>query len=169
MLMDSEDHTITIHGAPTSFFYKEGFLFRGSEASCWRSQGSIGHPVVGEGWECGEKQLRGEPQNVTFKPAEKTGTCSSERVDGVGVRLRRLISRAAPRWRRPLPSERTGGPPPLNVNSGLGSGLKGVPLLTSRATTQFVLRSPTHPRRGRCQPAGSSLQRKSTSPVLNCV
>lgn len=44
-----------------------------------------------------------------------------ERVDGVGVRLRGLISRVAPRQRRPLPSERTRGPPPLNVNFGLRS------------------------------------------------
>lgn len=45
-----------------------------------------------------------------------------ERVDGVSVRLRGLISRVAPRQRQPLPSEGTRGPPPLNVNSGLGSG-----------------------------------------------
>lgn len=45
-----------------------------------------------------------------------------EQVDGVGVRLRGLISRVALRRRRPLPSKRTRGPPPLNVNSGLGSG-----------------------------------------------
>lgn len=83
--MDAEDHDITIHGAAASFFFYS-FLF-------WRvSPSGAPRPPAGEarglsaarqgvgGWGDGEKQLSGETQNVTFKPAEKTGTCSSERV-----------------------------------------------------------------------------------------
>lgn len=141
--------TLQFTGLPRHFssilFFPGGFLRPGAPrppAGEARAPSAISRPAGGGGWGDGEEQLRGETQNVTFKPAEKTGTRWSERVwtsRWSRARLRGLISRAAPSFRE------NRGSATLKCQLRSREWVKGVPLLTSRATTQFVLHCPPHP------------------------
>lgn len=102
--MDAEHHDVTMNGAPASFSFYSFLFWKVPRSGALRPPAGeargpsvVGRKGVGEEWSGVEGVKRKISLSSQPRSLKLVRVNECERVDGVGARLRGLISRVAPR------------------------------------------------------------------------